>query len=118
MSGAGGGGEGRPQAATEGVSYGRVNFDNDVNDPAVDQDPEVVIPVGDQTGSIIVQSPDGDTISNNSDIYLGWDDEVDETSGLVLTPGESISIDLNAAAQNLFAIPEDDSDELRFMTTN
>lgn len=113
---AGGGGEGRPQPATEGVSYGRVTFNDDVNDP--DFDPEVVIPVGDLTGSVLVQAPDGDVISNNSDVYLGWDDDVDETSGLVLTPGESLSIDINAAAQNLFAIPEDDTDELRFMTTN
>lgn len=112
------GGGGRSQPATEGVEYGRVTFDNDVNDPAANQDPETVFNIGEITGAVLVQAPDGNVIANTSDIYLGWDDDVDETSGIILTPGDTISFDIDASDQNLFAIPEDDSDELRIMTIN
>lgn len=101
------GGEGRTQPATEGPAFG-------VRDFTGTTDPEPIFPVGTVTGSVLVQA----NPNNGDNIFIGWDDTVDATNGIIMEPGDTITIDIDTSDQNLFAVPANAADELRFLATN
>lgn len=98
-----GGGSGNP-VATEGTSYGEKLFDGS-------SDPEIVIPIGDESSSWIIKA----LSSNTGDVYVGWDDDVDSSNGFPLASGEAVSVDLDNSNQNVWAVSDNSNEGVRFL---
>lgn len=97
---------GLDQPATNGESYGSQDIS--------DSDPTRVIPADVESGSYIVRAGE----NNTGTIYLGWDDDVTSSNGFPLKSEESFSADINNASQQLWAIADNNGDELRHIATN
>lgn len=101
------GGEGVRTPPTDGSYYGPVILPDE-------GDLARVVPDGINTGSIAIKC-----ISTSESVYLGWDQDVDETEGFPLEEGESLSLDLDSDSQGIWAYSTtSDPDELRVIATN
>lgn len=98
------GSTGQAKPATKGESYGRQVFEDTNN-------PESIFALGTDSLSVFIQAhPD-----NSGRIFLGFDDAVDSNTGIVLEAGDTISISLDLDEQNLWGLPVNANDEVRFM---
>lgn len=93
--------------ATDGTAYGATTA------PAANEN-GIILPAGTQTGSYIITAPQG----NGGTVYLGWDSDVDNNTGLPLLPGRSISVDLDNSRQEIYGYFTNGTDELRYLATN
>lgn len=98
--------EGLRVVPTEGVEYGEVIL------PETDN-PVEINPEGEDTGGIAIRA-----WNNNGVVYVGFDDEVDSSTGFPLQDGESLGADLNLEAADLFLLPEVAGDSVRVLITN
>lgn len=104
VGGGSAGSSGQPRPATSGKSYGR-----EVLESAGDA--ERLFAIGTDSLSILIQAnPD-----NSDNIFIGWDDEVDSNTGIILEPGDVIGMDLDVENQNVWAVSAAANDDLRFM---
>lgn len=87
-----------------GATYGTTSLDSTT-------DPEVVFPVGVATTSWSVKV----LSAGGGDVYFGWDDQVDSSTGFPVAEGGTISIDLDNQNQPLYAIPDNAGAELRYI---
>lgn len=96
-----------------GSGYGRTIIDSDF-------EARRVIPSDIRTGSVIIHAYDGDesNTGNQGVVYVGFDSDVDDSSGFPLEPGDSLSIDIQNRSQGIWAYAEESGDELRYMATN
>lgn len=94
---------GRDLPATEGTAYGRTELQGD--------DVEIVIPVDTESTSWVVRAEP----SNNDPVYLGWDEELETSNGMILQAGENISIDMDNSAQELRAVSDTVGDAVRYL---
>lgn len=111
-------GEGLRVSPTEGKEYGSV---------MVGEGEAVrLIPPDVKTGAVIIKvysaGPDEDDPEFDPDetynIYFGWDDQVDESNGMPLEEGESLSIEIDNSSQGVWAYGTEDTDEVRIMAIN
>lgn len=72
---------------------------------------ERVFDLGIETQSISIRAP----TDNAANVFLGFDDTVDNSDGYPLEPGDAISLDLDVNQEPVFAIPNNANDELRFL---
>lgn len=86
--------QGLSQPATDGVEYGQITLDN--------SDPVSAFGTGERTTSITIVADPG----NGDNIYIGWDSDVDETSGIPLEAGSSFSADLDVAQQEVYIMTD------------
>lgn len=95
---------GKDTPSTEGVGYGRQVF-------STAQDAERIFALGQETGAVLVRAnPD-----NSDDIYVGFDDDVDNNNGFPLQKGESIEMDMDIDKQNLWGYAMSANDDVRFL---
>ena len=99
-------GDGLDQPATDGTGYDAQDLPN--------QEATRVMPADLESGSYLVLAhPD-----NSGIIYIGWDDDVDDSNGTPLSANTGVSIDLDNEAQNLFAYADTGGDTISFLATN
>lgn len=99
-------GDGIDQPSTEGTGYDGQQLPQD--------EATRVMPADLESGSYVVMADPG----NDESIYLGWDDEVDESSGVPLGPGTGLAIDMDNQTQNLWAYSGTTGDRVAYMATN
>lgn len=96
--------EGKSVPATSGVAYGREVIESTSS-------AERIFDLGLETSSVLIQAN-----PNNSDnLFIGWDEDVDSDSGVILEPGDTITIDIDLNVQNVWAIAASSNDDLRFL---
>ena len=96
--------EGKSVSATAGVAYGREVIESTSS-------AERIFDLGLETRSVLIQANPG----NSDNIFLGWDGDVDSNSGIILEPGDTITIDIDLNVQNVWAIAASSNDDLRFL---
>lgn len=89
---------GKEAPATNGEDYDRVVLSSN--------EPEAIFDIGTETTFIIIQS-DSD---NGGDIHIGWDDNVDDTTGFPLEPGDILTATLDVSEQNIWAYALNNND--------
>lgn len=95
-------GSGRDAAFNKGEAYGAEVLEST-------SEPEPIFNLGVESGSIAIRAHP----NNSGIIYVGWDDQVDSTTGFPLNAGESISMELDVSNQEVYAIPDTGNDEVR-----
>lgn len=96
-------GDGKDIPSTEGVEYEAGTVTNG-------EDPETVFSEVDSTDAVIVVADPG----NGDNIYFGWDDQVDETTGVPLQAGQSVSFDLDVTEQNIYVMTDTGTQAYRY----
>lgn len=87
---------------------------NDQIEFALANEPERVVPIGTETTTVaIVAHPD-----NSGLIFIGFDDEMTSDDTIPLQAGASMSVDIDANQQGLFALADTIGDEIRWMAVN
>lgn len=100
-------GEGLRVSSTNGKAYGEYV----IPDPP-ETDEMFQVPV--RTGSVaIVAHP-----TNTGYIYIGWDSDVTTDNGFLMTPGQSITMDLDAMEQEIFITGDSEGDSVRYIAKN
>lgn len=87
--------------SNKGAGYGSVTL-NDTSSGTR------IVDLGIETESIAIKAVDGK-------IYIGFDDQVDDTNGYPLDEGQGISFDLDVDQDGLFAFPETSGNEVRWI---
>lgn len=108
MAGSGSAGStGQSKPSTRGETYGRQVFE-EANTP------ERIFSLGVESVSVLIQAhPD-----NAGRVFIGFDDGVDSNTGIVISPENNISIDLDLDKQNLYGVANNANDEIRFLVTS
>jgi len=89
---------------TRGEDYGREVFENA-------GEAERVFAIETETTSVFIQAhPD-----NNDNIFIGWDDNVDSNTGVILEAGAGLSFPVDVSVQNLWAVAAQANDEIRYI---
>lgn len=84
--------QGLSQPATDGVEYGQVSLNNN--------SPQSVFGTGERTTSILIVA----LPANGSQVFVGFDSDVDQNSGIPLEAGDSFGMDLDVAEQEVFVM--------------
>lgn len=96
--------------ATQNVPSNKVVGNDDITF-AVTDNAERVVPIGDETASVAIAAhPD-----NSGIIYVGFDDEMSEDSGFPLVAGTTLSMDIDANQEGIFALADTIGDEVRWI---
>lgn len=100
-----GGSTGTPdQPSNKGAGYDSIAF------TSADEGQRVT-EIGNETQSIaIIAHPDNDGF-----IYVGFDEEVTSSDGFILPPSISVTLDVDANNQGVFAAADTVGDELRWI---
>lgn len=101
------GGDELDQPSTEGVDFGRTV----VGEASTN---EVILSPTESTGSIIIRAE----VENAGQVFLGFDDSVDDTNGFQMEAGDVISMDIDALSQPIFVFALNANDAVRFMALN
>lgn len=70
---------------------------------------ELIFPAGEQTEAILIKAHR----NNNDIIYIMLDDETDQPNAIPLEAGDTFTLDINTAANPMYAEALDTADELR-----
>lgn len=98
---------GRDSPANEGAG-------NDSKTVGTADDPELVIPTGTETNSILIRAVDG----NSGKIFIGFGDTTSVDNGFPLQPGDSVSLSLNTDEEPVYFVGETVGDEIRWIATS
>jgi hypothetical protein len=100
---------GREPPASEGAYSGAIAADSA-------GDVERVVPEGVETTTVMVQAtqPGG----NSGTVAIGFGEGVDQTSGVLMSDGQTISIDINADAQGLYVHFDTAGDQVRVLAVD
>lgn len=93
------GGASNSVAPTEGTEYDQKLFENGGQSHEISD-------IGDKSKSIIIRSHE----DNEGKIYLGWDEEVNDTNGFYLKPDEFISMDMDIDSQSVWIYTVEDNE--------
>lgn len=98
---------GSEKPPTDGTEYGVVSLS------AVGE-PELVFQLGTESKTVAIRAEEG----NNSQIYLGWDDDVDSNNGFPLYQGEMITMELDVSSQEIYMDGDSVGDSVRVIAIN
>lgn len=79
-------------------------------------DVERVVPEGTETGSVIVQATKSG--GNSGIVAIGFSEDVDQTSGILLKDGDIFTVDLDVSSQGLYVHFDTAGDQIRVMATD
>lgn len=102
-------GEGIRTPPSDGVGYDKVVI-SDTSTPI-----ELVGPA-EGAGSVVVRS--WQSGGNSGTIYVGWDNQVDSSTGFPLEDGDSITLEISTESQSIWIIGDTQNDEVRYLATN
>lgn len=92
--------------ATEGRGYGHEDMKSN--------EAKVIASATGETGNILIRADP----TNSSPVYIGWDDEVTPSSGMILEAGDTFNAELDSSQQSIYGIGGQGGEIVRWMATN
>jgi len=100
------GGNSKSVPATEGVEFGSDTI-------SASSGSKPIFGGNLESRSIIILAD----LDNDNPVFLGWDDGVSPSNGIKLSPGASLSIDLDVSEQNVFIATGSGTQAFSFAST-
>jgi len=98
------GGSSNPVVATKGTEYDQFNLQTGGEAHQVED-------IGDTSSAVIIRSHD----NNAGKVYIGWDENVNDTNGFYLSPDEFIAIEIDIDSQPIWLYPVNDNEVMMFL---
>lgn len=67
--------------------------------------------IGDNSSSIIIRAHE----QNEGKIYIGWDENVNDSNGFYLKPDDIITIDMDIDSQSIFMYPVNSNEVIMYL---